>query len=363
MMMSINQFIFSNAPSRRFQRHFVFWFVWYSLNLLVWPYQGFIYHVLDVLGDIVFSYTLVYFLIPTFLQKKKYISFVIGFSILTLTIYYYYLIILFSFGKGWGSPAAAYWNTLLDLVTNTFVVCILLYAMKVLRDWLVKDMEHRLLTRENANAELELLKARVHPHFLFNTLNNIYSFILNQSPQAAGLVLKLSATLKYMINDCEAPLVPVERELTMMEDYIGLEKVRYGDRLDLQVEIKGDYKNKFIAPLLLIPFVENSFKHGTSRMLRHSWVRLNIETIDDTLYFRLSNSKPPQHLESNGKKGIGLNNVQKRLELLYQKQYALTIDAAEGVFTVTMRIPLDKNSDLDGSSRSSPEQSKTFAYA
>ena len=119
-----------------------------------------------------------------------------------------------------------------------------------------------MLDKETANAELQLLKSEIHPHFLFNTLNNIYSSILNKSSNAKGLVIKLSDTLKYMIYDCEAPLVPLEEELKMIEDYIGLEKVRYGKRLNMEVEIKGDYRNKLIAPLLLIPFIENCFKHG-----------------------------------------------------------------------------------------------------
>jgi len=194
--MSINQFIFANTPIKRYERHFVFWIIWYCVNLLVWSYQSIVYQLLDVIGDIVFSYTAIYLLIPVFFQKKRYVSFVVGCLMLTLAMYYYYVNILFTFGQGWGTRVAAYWNTVLDLVTNTFVVCILLYTMKVLRDGLVKNIEFASLARENANAELELLKDRVHPHFLFNTLNNIYSLTLNKSMRAAGLVTKLSDVLK-----------------------------------------------------------------------------------------------------------------------------------------------------------------------
>ena len=153
-------------------------------------------------------------------------------------------------------------------------------------------MKTETLAKENANAELQLLKAQVHPHFLFNTLNNIYSFSLNQSPQAGTLVKKLSGMLGYMIHECEEKLVPLEKELKLIQDYMGLEKVRYGKRLDMQVEIHGDFENKFIAPLLMIPFVENSFKHGTSQMLQHPWIKLEITTVRNQLFFKLSNSKP-----------------------------------------------------------------------
>ena len=170
----------------------------------------------------------------------------------------------------------------------------LFLAFKMLKNYYEKMEEKANLVKETARAELQLLKAQVHPHFLFNTLNNIYSFTLNKSPLAGELVLKLSDTLNYMINDCEAPLVSLEKELKMIEDYIGLEKVRYGDRLSMTLEIKGDCQNKLIAPLLLIPFVENSFKHGSSKMLQHSWIKLKIVIKENVLYMDLNNSKPSQ---------------------------------------------------------------------
>ena len=132
------------------------------------------------------------------------------------------------------------------------------------------------MIREKINAELQLLKAQVHPHFLFNTLNNIYSFILNGSDRAPEMIKKLSSLLHYILNDCNQQLVSLEKELSMIQDYIALEQIRYGDRLNLSMHIQGSAKDKMISPLLLIPFVENSFKHGTSRMLTHPWVKLDI---------------------------------------------------------------------------------------
>jgi hypothetical protein len=364
MLMTINQFIFSNSVASRYQRHIVFWLFWYSLNVFVWPYQNFTYQVFDVLGDVVFSYTSVYLLIPTFFQKRKYILFAVGISLLTLTTYYYYLLLHFALGKGWGTSAAAFWNTLLDLITNTFVVCIFLYTMKVLRDWLVKDIEHASLTRENANAELELLKARVHPHFLFNTLNNIYSLTLNKSLEAAEIVTKLSDLLKYMITECDQPLVPLEKELKMINDYFSLEQIRYGERLDLQIEIRGDSQNKLIAPLLLIPFVENSFKHGASKMLTLPWITLSIDINDHTIDFSLINSKPPHAMSDNGKNGVGLANVRKRLKILYPEKHHVLQHKAKNSFSVYVQVPLQTNTDSNSSLKTSPYLSTpTIDYA
>ena len=167
-------------------------------------------------------------------------------------------------------------------------------ATKYYKDWYKKQSESEMLIRENKQAELQLLKAQIHPHFLFNTLNNIYSFTLTGSPQAAELVDKLSGMMDYITIEGEKSFVPLEKEIQLINDYIGLEKVRYGDRLDMQVEINGGYKNKMIAPLLMIPFVENCFKHGASVMRGRQWIRLSIQIKEDQLDFHLSNSKPPQ---------------------------------------------------------------------
>ena len=220
------------------------------------------------------------------------------------------------------------------------IFCMLFLTIKMVKTWYLKDEEEMTLIRENTNAELQLLKAQVHPHFLFNTLNNIYSFALDYSPKAPELVLKLSAMVRYMIYECKAPHVPLEKELKMIHDYIGLEKVRYGKRLQLSMDITGDPRGKQIAPLLLIPFIENCFKHGTSRMIDNSWIRLSVSVLDTTLYFSAANSKPAQSPDVNGGKGIGLPNVKKRLQLLYPDRHSLLLDSTDDSFRIEMHVPL-----------------------
>ncbi|HKB44697.1 MAG TPA: histidine kinase [Chitinophagaceae bacterium] len=217
-------------------------------------------------------------------------------------------------------------------------------AIKLLKRWYLKQKETEQLVREKINAELQLLKAQVHPHFLFNTLNNIYSFILNGSDKAPEMIKKLSSLLHYILNDCNRQRVPLDKELSMIQDYITLEQIRYGDRLNLSLHIQGTAKDKMISPLLLIPFVENSFKHGTSRTLTHPWVKLDIHIEKDFLEFLLTNNKP-ENKESIGKKGIGLNNVKKRLQLLYPEAHSLNIVESEMSFEVYMRIALHTPQD------------------
>ncbi|MEO8109637.1 MAG: histidine kinase [Ginsengibacter sp.] len=209
----------------------------------------------------------------------------------------------------------------------------------MLKSWYLKEEEKQILITANANAEIQLLKAQIHPHFLFNTLNNIYSFTLDKSPVAGDMVLQLSDMMRYMINDCDTPFVPLSKELKMMSDYIALEKVRYGNRLDLQIAITGETANKQITPLLMIPFLENCFKHGTSKMLRDAWIKVFIQADENVLHFTLANSKPADEFV-NGKGGIGLNNVKKRLGLIYGADHLLTIESSINTFTVNMQIPL-----------------------
>ena len=201
--------------------------------------------------------------------------------------------------------------------------------------------EKQKLIKETAIAEMQLLKAQVHPHFLFNTLNNIYSFALNKLPEAGDLVLKLKDTTKYMVYECDTALVPLQEEIKMLEDYLELERVRYGKRLKIEINIDGECENKMVTPLLMIPFVENSFKHGASKMLKDPWIELSIQADENILHFTLANNKPADK-GITAKKGIGLSNVKKRLELLYTQNHLLLIESTENTFTVNMQIPLYK---------------------
>ncbi|MGH2648020.1 MAG: sensor histidine kinase [Ginsengibacter sp.] len=216
-------------------------------------------------------------------------------------------------------------------------------AIKYYKDWYIKQRDSEILLRENKQAELQLLKAQVHPHFLFNTLNNIYSFTLTGHPRAANLVDKLSGMIDYMCTEGEKSFVPLVKEIQLVQDYIDLEKVRYGARLDMQIEINGDYENKIIAPLLMIPFVENCFKHGASKMRGRQWIKLVIDVQENELNFNLSNSKPKETLTTSGKKNIGLINVQKRLQLLYPENHILNIESSDEAYQVHLRISLHEN--------------------
>jgi len=198
------------------------------------------------------------------------------------------------------------------------------------------------LEKEKANAELQMLKAQLHPHFLFNTLNNIYSFTQDVSEKASGMIMGLSQLLRYILYDCSKPLVPLDKEFKMIRDYIELESTRYDDSLDisLQMPTAGGH---LIAPLMLLPFVENAFKHGASQMTEHPWISLHITIHANELSMKLINGKPETVKATIP--GIGIENARKRLQLLYTDQHTLMINNEEEMFIVNLKLDLVKNGD------------------
>ena len=369
--------IFSNRPQHRLMRHVVFWLAWwiffeFTYFMPVYWYPGWnilkvpdpVLHggyfsfyllviantLLAVVVHVFFTYMLIYLLLPRYLIKGKYVVFTF---FVTALLFFCVVLFYFDFKYGntyireiFGRPPKAWTHTELlncawDMVLfNCPAVGGAALGIKLVKRWWLKQKESQQLTNARINAELQLLKAQVHPHFLFNTLNNIYSFTLNASPKAQEMVEKLSRLLPYIIHECDQPTVPIEKELKMIRDYMGLEKVRYGEQMDMQIDIRGNYSGKMIAPLLLVPFVENSFKHGTSKMLSKPWVNLNIIVEGDIFYFMLTNSKPEEYINPANNRGIGLSNVQKRLQLLYPGRHELKMTEEPGHFTVLLEINL-----------------------
>src|SRR5688572_12534343 len=362
--MSFHEFIFSNRSRYRIARHAAFWIGWWlyftvTSYLPTQPFKGWNmsgpHPVLDkfgllffikktlifntlipaILPHIAYTYTIIYFLLPRYFFKRKNIltttSMFIGMIavIYTLSLSLKYVPYYHSYVSGIRTILPSV-NELIHQANNGILLHLPVVAgfaimIKLVKHWWLKQKETEQLAKETAKAELQLLKAQVHPHFLFNTLNNIYFFTLSNSKQAPEMIKKLSGLLHYILNECDHPVVPLGKEIKMIQDYMTLEKIRYGDQMEMKIEIQGSYQEKMIAPLLLIPFVENSFKHGTSKMLVHPYVRLSVSIEEDMLHFFLINSKPSMPALPSHNGNIGLKNVKKRLQLLYPATHELNI--------------------------------------
>ena len=379
--MSLRSFLFTERIPQKYVRHIAFWIcsflpfflmgiiVIYSKSIDVDAVQFIInqfYWFPNILMDMIFTYTVAYYVIPSY-QKNRKVSRLISRLLLLIFITFILKAMYWYSGVHFYHNSDKFWVSTWFMITNFFndgalMRCGLFLGCQTLKNYYLRSEEKAGILRENATAELQLLKAQVHPHFLFNTLNNIYSFSLSRSPFASSLVLKLSDTLRYMITECEAPLVPLEKELKMLNDYIGLESVRYGTRLNVEIKFEGDTDDKMIAPLLLIPLVENSFKHGTSQMLEQPWIRMIINTRENDLEFHLSNSKPEKINTQDRNNGIGLRNVQKRIQLLYPLQHEFKIENLANAFNVFIRVPLHHPKVVNNTTSNNNIQGLTLAY-
>jgi sensor histidine kinase YesM len=363
-------FIFSDERKYRIRRHLAFWVFW-------WLTQGVLYSVIGYSGEpgylirlsnstveslvymiahISLAYSLMYFVIPRYLLKQKYwltATWVLICFLGAATISTILSATIIPEIEEWILHNPASENSLRLRATARMHLSLMAglrggitiggiaASIKLMKHWYVKEQRNLQLQKENVEAQLQLLKAQVHPHFLFNTLNNIYSHTQNTAPVASQLVMGLSDMLRFMLYECNQPQVPLSKELKMIQDYISLEQIRYDDQLDVHVDLPANTENFSVAPLLLLPLVENCFKHGTSHMIEQPWLSLQVTLENDRMYVKLMNGKTNE-IARNNYKGIGILNVHKRLDLLYPGKHELSITDEEDVFIVNLWLQLEK---------------------
>lgn len=291
---------------------------------------------------IIYTYPLMYWVIPRFLLRAKYIQFgTIIFIWLIAGWYFNYLYRAYYFipiqeKLHFTNIIKDPWmpGSLLLLTTAAGLACII----KLFKYWYLKQQELIQAEKEKITAELQLLKAQVHPHFLFNILNNIYSFSMEKSDRTPELILKLSSLLSYMLYDCKEEMVVLEKEIENMKNYTDLESVRYGNKLEVSWNIEGEIKNRYISPLLMLPFLENAFKHGTSEQLEKPWLSFDLSVIKNDLKCKIVNSK--NEYVQTSQNGIGIGNVKKRLALLYPQKHELRFNDEGNFYVVSLSVDL-----------------------
>lgn len=196
---------------------------------------------------------------------------------------------------------------------------------------------------KNQSVELSLLKAQIHPHFLFNTLNNLYALTIHKSDESPGVVLGLAEILRYILYECNTSSIGLQKEMNIVERYISLEKIRYKNRLEINLNVGQDHEDYVIAPLLILPLVENAFKHGISKLLHEGWINIESKIQDNCYTFKISNNKSVSKRPSGEpvKYGnIGLLNIKKRLKILYPGKHSIRIIDEDDVFIVIMKLQL-----------------------
>jgi sensor histidine kinase YesM len=294
-------------------------------------------------GFFLVVYPMLYYLIPRYLEKRKFFLFTVGFLLLIFVVGGTYANLLklnlASVGNYAGFDLTKGGKNMLPFIHIAGIAM----AIKFIKKAYLHESRALHASHQKSIAELELLKAQIHPHFLFNTLNNLFAHTLRNSADAPQIVVKLSDLLRFMIYESREEFIPLADEIQLLKNYIDLEKLRYGEELTYSLTISGNPDKKWIRPLLLIPLLENSFKHGMSQLLDEKWITLDIQIHEDRLLFNLANSKNTEYpiSKNNGNAGgIGLENVKRRLELLYPGEYSLDINNEEKQFRVTLGLPL-----------------------
>ncbi|HEV3412187.1 MAG TPA: histidine kinase [Puia sp.] len=349
--------------------HALFWLCYYVFGALI---SLSIHHIYDprfyaellslLPPDMLMVYVNLYLLVPAFLLTRKYPLYFLtvlltmsATSAINIWLHHLYTIN--------GSP---FFSGNSELTVPNFATqlinCIYLVGLTTGLKFFKDSMEQRRRIREQEKQqialELNFLKAQVHPHFFFNTLNNLYSLTLQKSDLAPEVVLKLSSLMSYMLYESSAPYVPLEKEIANLEDYIALERLRFGNRLSLSFE-KDVSPNPpqiqsgsprippdpiRIPPLILLTFVENSFKHGISQTIGDGRIDISIKADRNNLLFSIGNSiaKPvhPAGEPLSTTNGLGLKNVIRRLDLLYGPNYRLDRSQTPAAFHITLKIPL-----------------------
>lgn len=291
-----------------------------------------------------FSYGVIYVFIPVFLNKSRRLLFVISslfsvylvYLIYTLFRYYYFDLKYPSIYKKFNllervTDFSLFFSELYWFLFPTIILIALKYY---------KDQEEIVTLREQKKImELNSLKNQINPHFLFNTLNNLYTLALKKSDRAPEIIMKLSKMLDYMLYKCQADFVPISGEVNLLENYIALEKVRYSKRvsINLATTIQEDVN---IAPLLLLTFVENAFKHGVSQEIKIANIDISLQASKTLIEFEIKNSKPTvtKSINQSKRAAIGLKNIKKQLALLYPNTATLTTNETDTHYLVQLKL-------------------------
>ncbi len=352
--------------------HLLFWLVIFlyeavqtAFTVKMYTWLFYVVTLREVVTIALVHYFLLYYAIPKLLLKGKWVLFAASlflcYAIMSAGLYYtLYFIRKYELGSNVIQPLIDFflekdfWITLFEPIKtyNVFVFYSSIFyglIIKVTKEFfsssnrsLRLEKENIKLEKEKTDMELDFLKAQIQPHFFFNTLNNLYSIVIDKDEFAADIVLKLSDLMRYSLYEAGSSKISLARELQFIQDYVRLEQIRHKDHVTISLDIQQVPANLEIPPLILITFVENAFKHGINNTIDASWAHIEASVQGTTLHFSIENSKPERLAKETVQGGIGLINVRRRLDLLYPDRYALTIQNKPTSYTVTLNLTLDE---------------------
>jgi len=341
--------------SKNIWLHVSFWCVYLSFNL----YQATVFTrrfesfdwgkgISILIGHFILMLFIAYFnysyLLPRFQQHKSWLRYILHFLgpfvvVIVARVYWQRFII-----DGLTHQDRFAYSTMfiVQSIVITLFIAIFIGFLRFVSDWFEFQATKKEIETERLTAELSFLKAQINPHFLFNTLNNLYYLAYSQSPNTTEVIAKLSHVMRYMIHDSNYPLVPLSKEIEYIENYISLERLRLNDQTTINLNIQGETEKVHVAPLILITFLENAFKHGITKTNAASWVNILIQADDEELIFVVENSKS-NGTDKTEKSGIGLANVKRRLELLYPGRHDLRVEDEPERYYIELKLQLNRH--------------------
>lgn len=351
----MNKFLFHNGLRYRIGRHLVFFatlVIIFTLVLYSRSNGGHFFNLLKLtfINALIFlgyGYLTVFILIPVFLPDRKFVLFALSFlalgfllSALKLSIsgFIFYSSIAPEFV---GSEGLINLRFILINTKDMSFIAGLFVVVKFTKNWLIAENQHRSLERKYADLNLMKLQSHFEPHFLFNTLNNLYALSLSNQEKTLEVIRRFKRVLSFSITESQKKRVPLLLENEMIADFIEIEKIRYGSRLHLKYRVTGNCEGLVIAPFLLFPLVENCFKHGSSADAGKPWIEISQNCRSGKISFETANSVPKRvHLPVSHQEN-GLFKFRQRLELIYPKKYKLELSEEEEKFTVKLELDLN----------------------
>ncbi|MGK0252691.1 MAG: two-component system sensor histidine kinase AlgZ [Mariniflexile sp.] len=334
--------------------HIIFWLMYFIFNVFRWGsyFNDYLYSLkTNLLGfpiHMALCYLNIYILMPRLVFKKKYVLYMVAILSTILIMVFlkfnltYFLVSHNVWPEGPSPINKITLNYSIDMMIGELYVVTFVTAIKITLDFLKEHKRVTDLEKAQLETELLFLKTQISPHFFFNTLNNIYSLAVENSKKTPKIILKLSELMRYLLYETKNKRQTLENEILCIQNYLDLERIRHDERLEIDMSISGDIQDKEIAPILLLSFVENTFKHGVNKIIGKVKIDIDLTIKEDFLFFTISNPMPVitgNKERFNPSSGIGLENVKKRLALGYDKNdYKLTIKNDNDMFVVELKI-------------------------
>lgn len=289
------------------------------------------------------AYLNYFIFLPRFLEHKKFTRYLLEFAIPFILITFVRVHLQRYMVDGYTHEIEYFYSNMyvVQITATTLFVVIFVGLLRFAKDWFELENKKREMENEKLMAELNFLKAQINPHFLFNTLNNLYYLAYTKSDNTTEVIAKLSQMMRYMIYESNHTQVQLSREIEYMQSYVSLERLRLNNQIPIQFKVEGLTETVKIAPFILITFLENAFKHGVSGNNPNAWVNLSIAVNGKECTCVVENSKIQSVTSDGEKSGIGLQNVKRRLELSYPGLHQLQVTDTTDTYRVELKLTLD----------------------